>query len=415
MKILIAHNFYRTSAPSGEDSVVRNEIQLLERGGVEVVPFLKHNDDIDDSSFVKRVRLALDTSWSRNTYNELKSVIRHSKPDLVHFHNTFPQISPSAYAACKDSAVPVVQTLHNYRTFCANALLLRNGMVCEDCLGGNSIPALRHRCYRGSLSATSAIVLAIASNRARGVYDNLVDSYIALSAFSARKLAEGGLPAKRIVVKPNFLPSVPAPGAGNGGYAVYVGRLSEEKGVRTLIAAWELVESIPLVVVGDGPLRAELERQVRDKHLDVKFTGLLNKDAVFKVVGGAMLQVIPSECYENFPMVILEAFACGTPVLVSGIGSMDEIVREGEVGFKFEPGNQIDLARKVLYLAGAQDRLAHVRAAARQSVVNDYSAQENLKKLLDIYENTLASYGINSVVADETSISAPISGWRTSE
>jgi glycosyltransferase involved in cell wall biosynthesis len=415
MKVLLGHNFYRTSAPSGEDAVVRNERQLLERGGVEVVPFEKYNDDIDESSFVKRVRLALDTSWSKKTYNELRSAIRHSRPDLVHFHNTFPQISPSAYAACRDSGVPVVQTLHNYRTVCANALLLRDGKRCEECLGGNPIPALQHRCYRGSLAATSAIAWTIASNRARGVYNNLVDTYIALSDFAAKKLADGGLPVRRIVVKPNFLPDPPPLRAGGGGYAVYVGRLSEEKGVRTLISAWELIDDVPLVVVGDGSLRAELEQQVHEKRLNVKFTGFLDKEAVFRAVGNAMLQVIPSECYENFPMVILEAFACGTPVLVSGIGSMDEIVDEGVVGFKFEPGNKFDLARKVKLLARVPDRLAHVRELARQKLLNEYSAAANFEKLLSIYEATLASKERNEMGADKMPISASVSAWRVNK
>lgn len=415
MKVLLGHNFYRTSSPSGEDAVVRNERQLLERGGVEVVPFEKYNDDIDESTLVKRVRLALATSWSRKTYDELRSAIRHSKPDLVHFHNTFPQISPSAYAACRDSGVPVVQTLHNYRTVCANALLLRDGKRCEVCLGGNLIPALRYRCYRGSLAATSAIAWTIASNRARGVYTNLVDTYIALSTFSARKLAEGGLPMHRIVVKPNFLPDPPPLRVGGGGYAVYVGRLSEEKGVRMLISTWELIEGIPLVVVGDGPLRAELEQQVNEKRLNVKFTGFLDKEAVFRAVGNAMLQVIPSECYENFPMVILEAFACGTPVLASGIGSMDEIVDEGVVGFKFEPGNKFDLALKVQLLARSPDRLVHVRALARNKLLNEYSASSNLEKLLSIYEGTIASKERNAMGTGKEPMSVPVSAWRVNE
>ena len=389
MKVLLGHNYYRTSAPSGEDAVVVNERQLLERRGIEVVPFEKNNDDIDDSSLGKRVRLALDTSWSQKSYNELRGVIRRTRPDVAHFHNTFPQISPSAYAACKNSGVPVVQTLHNYRMVCAGALLMRDGKPCEDCLGGNLLPALQYRCYRGSLPATSAIVWMIARNRARGVYDEMVNTYIALSAFAAGKLAAGGLPAQRIVVKPNFLPDPPPPGSGRGGYAVYVGRLSEEKGVRTLISAWRLIKNLPLVVVGDGPLRAELELRVKEQALNVSFVGFQTKTEVLRLIGEAVLQVIPSECYENFPLVVLEAFACGTPVLASRLGSLDEIVEEGISGYKFEPSNPHDLADKVHQLTAVPDRLLSLRNAVRQMLLNHYSADANFTRLMEIYNGVL--------------------------
>src|SRR5439155_20501152 len=212
MRILLAHDFYRSSAPSGEDAVFRNERALLEKNRNEVIPFERCNDEIDDSGFGKRVRLALDGAWSKSIYEGLSDVVRRTRPDLVHFHNTFPLISPSAYAACQDNAVPVVQTLHNYRFVCANALLMRDGRPCEDCVGTSLLPALRYRCYRGSLPATGAAVWMLASNRWRGVYQKLVNRYVALTDFAASRLIAGGLPSCRMEIKPNFLPDAPLAG-----------------------------------------------------------------------------------------------------------------------------------------------------------------------------------------------------------
>jgi len=209
LKILLAHNFYRSAAPSGEDAVYRAERALLARAGHEIIAYERHNDTIDDSNLRKNIDLALSGAWSRHSYAEISALIRRARPDIAHFHNTFPLISPSAYAACRDNGVPVVQTLHNYRLICANGLLLRDGKPCESCVGTSLWPALRYRCYRGSLPATGAVVWMLARNRRRGTYRHLVDRYIALTRFAAGRLAAGGLPAERITVKPNFLDAPP--------------------------------------------------------------------------------------------------------------------------------------------------------------------------------------------------------------
>ena len=250
--------FYRSSAPSGEDAAFRNEKALLEDKGVDVVAYEMFNDKIDASSFAHRARLALNTSWSNSTYDSVGHLIKQKKPDIAHFHNTFPQISPSAYAACRDNDVPVVQTLDNFRFICPGGLLLRDGRPCEDCVGSNLLPAMRHRCYRESLPATGALVWMLVRNRWHGTYTTLVNRYIALTEFAAGRLIAGGLPRDRMSVKPNFAPSGSKPGPGDGGYVVYVGRLSAEKGLHTLISAWKLLPQIPLKILGDGPLRQEL-------------------------------------------------------------------------------------------------------------------------------------------------------------
>lgn len=388
----MAHNYYRSSAPSGEDQVFNNELTLLREHGIDVIPFERFNDDIDDSSVFNRMSLARDTAWSPTTYRNLSQVVRERRPDIAHFHNTFPLISPSAYAACRDNGVPVVQTLHNFRFICPGGLLLRDGRPCEDCVGTNLLPALRYRCYRGSLPATGALVWMLMRNRWHGTYETLVNRYIALTEFSAKTLVAGGLPRDRMSVKPNFLPAIPAPGQGDGGYAVFVGRLSEEKGLRTLISAWKLLPHIPLKILGDGPLRQELVELTVRNNTRIEFLGFCDRSTIIDTVGRAVLQVIPSEWYEGFPMVVLEAYACGTPVVCSRIGSLNEIVEEGETGIKFEPGNPKDLAAKVQMLWDDSGIRKSMRETVRMTFDNNFSAEKNFKALMAIYEMTIRTH-----------------------
>ena len=227
-------------------------------------------------------------------------------------------------------------------------------------------------------------------NRFRQSYNKLVDRYIALTQFSAGRLKEGGLPSEKIVIKPNFIPSAPQAGKGDGNYVIYVGRLSEEKGLRTLLSAWRQLDNIQLKIVGDGPLREELETNARDLNLNtpIEFLGYRNRDEILNLLGAASLQVVPSEWYEGFPMVILEALASGTPVLASKIGSLDEIIIEGETGYKFIPGNADDLANKVK-LHMLNNNHEALRCNARKQYEDNYSPEQNISQLLDIYNQVL--------------------------
>lgn len=395
MKVLLGHNFYRSSAPSGEDTVYRNERRLLEANGIEVIPFERFNDDIDASTLSKRVGLALNGGWSRRSYRELSALLRKSRPDVAHFHNTFPLISPGAYAACRDQGVPVVQTLHNFRFVCPQAMLQRDDRPCEECLGQSLLPALRHRCYRRSLPATLAQVWTIMLNRFLDSY-SLVDRYIALTRFAAGRLAAGGLPAARIEVRPNFLMDTPPPGDGAGGYAVYVGRLSREKGVHTLLAAWEMIGGMPLKIIGAGPEREELERKAKLRGLPVVFAGFLPPGELGEIVGKATLQVIPSEWYEGFPMALLDAYACGTPVAASRIGSLAEIVEEGKTGVTFEAGSPRSLAAAVNELRGDAPRLKIMRSRARAVFLDKYTPGKAFDALHGIYDRVIHDNGAKS-------------------
>jgi glycosyltransferase involved in cell wall biosynthesis len=384
VRVLLCHTFYRSSAPSGEDAVYRTERELLEAAGVEVIPYELHNDDLDEGGLFGKARIALEGIWSRRTYEELFRLVRRTRPHVAHFHNTFPQITPSGWAACRENGVPVVQTLHNFRYVCPGALLTREGRPCEECLGRMPLPALRHRCYRGSLAATAAQFAMIAANRLRGSFSGLVNRYVALTSFAAGRLAAGGIPAGRITVVPNFLPHVPPPLSG-GRYAVFVGRLAPEKGVATLLEAWRRVGDLPLVVLGDGPLRSTLEERARREGLPVEFRGARGRDEVLAAVRGAALQVVPSEWYEGFPLVLLEAFACGTPVVVSRIGSLDELVEEGVAGLKFTPGDPAELATKVAALVADHRLRERMGGAARACFEELYTAERHLDLLMEVY------------------------------
>lgn len=396
MKVLIAHNFYRSTSPSGEDSVFRNEKALLSNNGVAVVPYEVFNDKIDTSSFAHRARLGLNTAWSNDTYDALSRLIEQTKPDIAHFYNTFPQISPSAYAACRNNGVPVVQTVQNYRFVCPNGFLLRGGKPCEDCFGTNFFPAIRYRCYRGSVLATSAVVWGLLSNRWRGTYNHHVNRYIAPTRFAASKLVEGGLPKSCMEVKPNFIPIPPEPGMGTGGYALFAGRLSSEKGLHTLLEAWKGVKGLPLKIAGDGPLRSELQSFAAARELPIEFLGSVSYAEVLELTRNAICLVVPSEWYEGFPMVVVQALACGTPVIASRLGSLEEIIQEGETGLQFTAGDATDLARTVKQLLGDPAHLSVMRKNTRAEFLANYTPERNFQLLIDIYRQTIEGRSIVS-------------------
>jgi glycosyltransferase involved in cell wall biosynthesis len=386
MNILAAHNFYKQ--PGGEDQCVAAEVAMLKSHGHEVTQYFLRNESIDAMS---RLQVGSRTIWSGPAFRELRQLFRTHRPQIAHFHNTFPLISPAAYYAARAENVRVVQTLHNFRLCCANALLFRDGDVCEDCLG-KSIPwpAIVHKCYHDSRAASATIATMLTAHRVLGTWRKLIDVYIALTEFGRRKLIEGGLPADKIAVKSNFAYPDPGPGAGAGGYAVFVGRLSAEKGVETLLKAWRhLGGSLPLRLVGDGPLAGAV-REAAAKDASIQWLGNVPLEAVYTLVGEAAFLVLPSQCYENFPRVVIEAFAKGTPVIASKLGGMAEIVDDGRTGLHFKPGDPADLAMKVRSILADPLKLARLRQAARQRFDQCFTADVNHKSLMAIYKKALS-------------------------
>lgn len=360
--------------------MARAEASLLEARGHRVIRYSLHNDEIPKMG---RFALAKATVWNSTVYRELGGLLRQERPDLIHFHNTFPLISPAAYYAAREAGVPVVQTLHNYRLICPNGLLFRESRPCELCVGkAMAWPGIVYSCYRHSRSATAVTAAMLAWHRAHGTWTGAVDMYIALSEFSRHKFIEGGLPANRIMVKPNFLNTDPGLGDHAGEFALFIGRLSPDKGVDTLITAWrQLRRALPLKVVGDGPLQGKIDHST----MDVEWLGHLTRDRVILLMKQAAFLILPSKVYENFPLTILEAFATGLPVITSGHGALAEIVHEGQTGRLFRAGDATNLASTVEWALGHREEMAAMGRRARVEFKAKYTAERNYDILMRAY------------------------------
>jgi glycosyltransferase involved in cell wall biosynthesis len=380
--VLLAHNAYQQRG--GEDFAVEREIELLRERRHQISTVFVSNDDISNMS---RARLAADTLWSSSSKRSLKERLQSERPDVVHFHNILPLISPAAYYAAHSEGVPVVQTLHNYRLLCPNALFFRDGGACEDCLGKPvPWPGVVHACYRESRAASGVVAGMLTVHRFLKTWTEKVDVYIALTEFARRKFIEGGIPAEKVAVKPNFVNPDPGPGEGKGGYALYVGRLSEEKGVGTMLRAWELLgDRIPLKVVGDGSLAERVSGAV-ERLSGVEWMGHVPEEQVTELMKDAAFLVFPSTWYEVFPLVIVEAFATGLPVLASDIGNMSSLIDHGHTGLHFRPGDGEDLAVQVGWVLSHPDELSRMRREARAEFEAKYTAEHNYEKLMEIYE-----------------------------
>lgn len=385
MRVVVVHNFYQQ--PGGEDEVFRAEVALLRAHGHDVSTFLVHNDAVASMS---KPALMKATLWNNAAAKELAEQVTRERAEIVHFHNTFPLISPAAYAAARRAGAAVVQSLHNYRLVCPGSLLLRDGTACTKCVGKTfALPGVIHGCYRGSRPTTAITAAMLTLHRFAGTWRSSVDQYIALTESGRGHFIKGGLPAERISVKPHFVDPDPGIRDGGGRYVLFVGRLSHEKGVETLLEAWEN-NPIPLVIVGDGPLAPKVQA-LQARNPSVRWLGRRPAAEIPELAGRAALLVLPSICFETFGRVAVEAFAVGTPVIGSGHGAVRDVVGEdGSVGDLFEPGNAADLRGKVAALFATPDRLRQMRPVARAMFQAHYGASSNYTQLMAIYERALS-------------------------
>jgi len=380
MKVLQVHNYYQQKG--GEDAVVENEKLLLRDAGHEVIQYVIHNNQID--GLIGKINTALNSAYSRNSYRRFLRCLKDARPDIVHVHNFFPLITPAIFDSCKKLDIPSVMTLHNYRLICPGAFLMRDGNICEDCLNDSAYRAIARRCYRDSYLATLTVAHMVEYHRKRRTWKSRVDAFIALTHFSKKKFIEGGLPADRIYVKPNFVcpPSDTSIDTDERCGFLYVGRLSREKGVLTLLEAWRDLD-YPLRIVGDGPLRDIVERVSISK---VKYLGSLSQDDVFAEMVRSQALIMPSEWYEGFPMVLVEAMSRGLPVIGSNIGAMAEVVQDGVTGMHFESGNVESLREAVCRMARDKETLKRMSEESMKIYREKYSPEVNLCQLMDIYE-----------------------------
>lgn len=391
-RILAIHNYFRNRG--GEDVVFDTETALLESAGHEVIRYTLHNDQIAENS---PLRLARTTLWNAQAESDTKRLIRSSQPHIAHIHNAFPLASVSTYHALRSSDVPTVQTLHDYRFFCMNGLLFRENAVCELCLQrGLQLPGVLHRCYRNNRAASAVALLINLTHRMFGTWSRTVDTFIALTELSRQKYIQAGILEHKITVKANCVFPAPAVGSGSGGYALFVGRLSPEKGIDMLLSAWKsLGSSGVLRIIGDGPMEPQV-RMAAANTPSIQYLGWLDSRAVIEAMQQAQCLVVPSIWNEGLPRVIVEAFACGLPVITGNIGNTALLVRDGETGRLCRAGDPLDLADKLRLMFDAPTAWGRMRSTCRQEFELRYNPELNLRTLEDIYASTIGLRATNA-------------------
>ena len=388
MKVLLVHNYYQDGG--GESVVYELERHALRAAGVTVIEFVRHNDEIRDYTLPSKLTLPLRTVWAWDTQRALRDLLRREQPALAHFTNTLPLISPAAYRTCQQQGVAVVQGLHNYRLGCPAATYMRDGKPCEECPNHGLQRAVAHGCYRGSRAASACVVGMLKLHRTLGSFERDVDAYLAPTTFTRNKLIEtAALPADRVFVKANFLDTDPGLVDSLGSYALFAGRLVDYKGILTLLAAAELEgPPVPLKIAGAGPLAVWLQARCASIRGSEILGALPRPEAIARIKQARCL-VFPSECYEAQPTVILEAFACGVPVVASRLGAMQEIVRDGVTGLLFNPGDARDLRDKLNWALANREAMQAMGRRGRAEFEAHYSFGVGQAALLRIHRETL--------------------------
>lgn len=390
MRILVVHNRYQQ--PGGEDAVVRSEAHALRRHLHQVALYEADNDEIQGP--LGGLKTAVRCLWSPQAQRSFLQSLDEFGPDIVHVHNFFPLISPAVHHAAYKRGIPVVQTLHNYRLLCPASTLLRNGSVCEECTHEwYPVSAVRHACYRNSRAATVAVGNMLALHRVLRTWTKTVTRFIALSEFARHKFVDAGMPVDRISVKPNFLADDPGPGKGSGNYVLFVGRLSEEKGIACLLQAWKALRpKLRLIIAGDGPL-APIVRDYASTDRSVEWLGFLNRPQILDLMANAFALIFPSVWFEAFPMVLAEALAKALPVIASNLGSMAEIITHRKTGLLFAPGSPLDLASALQWALTHRPEICAMRENARLEFESKYTADTNYRQLMNIYRTSLQASG----------------------
>lgn len=385
-RVLQVHTRYRQAG--GEDQVVEAEKHLLEEAGIDVRQVIFDNAELRDSrSPLGDLRLAASAIWSRAANRRVRAAVAAHRPQVMHVHNTFAAASPSVYAAASARSVPVVQTLHNYRLICPVATLFRDGNVCMDCVGrAIPWPAVAHSCVRESRSQSAVATATISVHRALGTFARRIDTYVALTSFQRQLMVDGSIPAARIRVIPNFLEPDPGTGDGPRSNILFVGRLAEEKGVAALVGAASLEPGI-LRVAGSGPLQSMVDQAAAEGRIEG--LGLLETASVFDEMRRAVAVVVPSIWFEGFPVAVAEAYATGTPVIASRIGSLEEIVEDGVTGLLVSPGGQTALAERMRWAVDHPQEMLQMGVNARQRYESRYRGAGHLQALLDTYQTLL--------------------------
>lgn len=390
VKVLICHNYYQTM--SGEDLVITNDIEILRKRGIEVVEYTRSNAEINDYGLYQRIRFFFDAFYSWRTIKDIKALVNKERPDVALVQNVFPLISPSLYHVLHRLNVPVVQLVYNYRFVCANGILFTHGKICERCIRGSFINAVVYKCYKQSRLLSALYGGTIAFQRHIAKLGKKIDAYVTPDLFLRNKLREGGYPAAKMfpVLNP-FDVDRYTPCYGHEGYFVYFGRIVREKGIFTLIDTMKRLSHCELVVVGGGEAAEEAQTLVKTEGLtNIRFTGPAYGEKLISILNGAIAVVVPTQWYDNSPLVVHQSFALGKPVIASDIDGIPEIVKHEENGLLCEPGNDRDLAEKMLLLRSDEvlrQRLSH---NARRMAEEWFTAERRFNELMKVVESVVS-------------------------
>lgn len=384
MRILLIHNFYQQFG--GEDQVVLQELDALQKNHT-VILYSRHNNDLVHLGPVEKAHAAVETIRSRRTASEIKSLVMEHHPDVAYIHNIYPLISPSVYQSLHDCDIPIVQVVHDFRPFCTNGWFYNRTGICERCKHGNYLHAIRHKCYKSSYAYSALYAATMAYVRGFSAYAK-VDAVVCLTEFARKQLISAGMPEEKLFVRPNSIDAIQfEPAVGRGRYVAYIGRLSREKGLWTLIRAMERVNGPTLKIAGTGPEEAAIRAYIRSRGItNIQLLGFVQGHARVEFLRDCMFTVMPSEWYEMFPMVLLEAWACGKAVIGSRLGGTAELIEEGNNGLLFSPGDERDLAQKIERLYTSPDEVYRMGTQARHLVEVRYSPEASGTRLMEIFD-----------------------------
>jgi glycosyltransferase involved in cell wall biosynthesis len=388
MRILIAHNRYRSAAPSGENRVVDQEGEALAALGHEVMRFGGSSDEIVQWPMAKKALLPARAIWSHESYRDLKTLLQLHHPEVVHVHNTFPLLSAAVLHACRDARIPVVATIHNYRLACANGTFFRDGAICHDCADGLPVRAVLHGCYRESHAATVPVALAMSLHRQ--AWKSLVSAYVFVSAVQRDLLRGFGLPSSRVFVRHNLVPYHDRPQTARTPTVVYAGRLDEAKGARLLMAGWDCYREksaapgLNLVIVGGGPLGDEVATWAAVRP-SVEVHGTVSGDRCAELISRARAVLLPSAWQETFGLVAVEAMAAGVPPVAAGHGAFTELITAGTDGVLFSPGDPAALGLAIADVETNPERYEVYGDQARKTYEERFDPQRSIEELLRIY------------------------------
>lgn len=392
MKILLIHNSHRSGSSSGDDAVFKKETELLENRGHYVIRLNPSNDEFDKSMFLKKISIVFQIPWSVNSYLEIKKIIKKEKPDIVHVHNFFPLLSPSIYHAVKSAGVHVVQTLHDFRFFCPMAFFLREGNICIECKDSGPLRSIRSGCFKKSKIQTVPVAIMLKLHHWLKTFKEKIDAYICLTESQKRIFIDGGFDKERLFIKPNFVDDThKIEKDSKGDYAVFIGRLGEEKGIETLIKAWKDLEGVPLKIVGSGPDADKFKKLAQRINIhNIEFLGYRPHIECMNILAGARFLIMPSIWYETFGLTIVEAFSHYKPVIASNLGAMADIISDGMTGLLFKPKDFEELSKKARWLWNNHEECLRMGQNARKEYEAKYTPKKNYEMLMGIYTKVLA-------------------------